>query len=78
MVKLQPLTVLVGPNGAGKSNFVDTLSFVADSLNHSIQLAFAHRGGITAVPPKSGELPTHLGGSVSFYVSLPQGAPDKS
>lgn len=61
VVNLQSLTVLVGPNGAGKSNFVDALSFVADSLNHSIQLAFANRGGITAVRRKSGGHPTHMG-----------------
>jgi len=61
VVELQPLTVLVGPNGAGKSNFVDALSFVADSLNHSIQLAFANRGGIAAVRRKSGDHPTHIG-----------------
>lgn len=61
IIELQPLTVLVGPNGAGKSNFVDALAFVADSLNHSIQLAFANRGGINAVRRKSGGHPTHLG-----------------
>lgn len=61
VIDLQALTVLVGPNGAGKSNFVDALSFVADSLNHSIQLAFANRGGIAAVRRKSGGHPTHIG-----------------
>ncbi len=61
VVNLQPLTVLVGPNGAGKSNFVDALSFVADSLNHSVQVAFANRGGITAVRRKSGGHPYHIG-----------------
>lgn len=61
VVQLQPLTVLVGPNGAGKSNFVDALSFVADSLSHSIQLAFANRGGIAAVRRKSGGHPYHIG-----------------
>jgi len=39
---------------------VDALSFVADSLNHSIHLAFANRGGITAVRRKSSGHPTHL------------------
>ena len=61
VVNLQPLTVLVGPNGAGKSNFVDALSFVAESLSHSIQLAFHNRGGIAAVRRKSGGHPTHIG-----------------
>ncbi len=61
VIDLQSLTVLVGPNGAGKSNFVDALSFVADSLVHSIQLAFANRGGIAAVRRKSGGHPYHIG-----------------
>jgi predicted ATPase len=61
VVDLQPLTVLVGPNGAGKSNFVDALAFVADSLNHSLQLAFAKRGGIKAVLRKSAKNPGHIG-----------------
>jgi predicted ATPase len=61
VIDLEPLTVLIGPNGAGKSNFVDALSFVADSLTHSIQLAFANRGGIAAVRRKSGGHPYHIG-----------------
>jgi predicted ATPase len=61
VIPLRPLTVLVGPNGAGKSNLVDSLAFVADCLNHSIQLAFANRGGISAVRRKSGGHPTHIG-----------------
>jgi predicted ATPase len=72
VVNLQPLTVLVGPNGAGKSNFVDALSFVADSLNHSISLAFANRGGITAVRRKSGGHPTHIG--LRFHLDLADGS----
>ncbi len=62
VVNLQSgLTVLVGPNGAGKSNFVDALSFVADCLNYSIQLAFNNRGGVAAVRHKSDRRPTNLG-----------------
>jgi predicted ATPase len=61
VLDLQPLTALVGPNGAGKSNFVDALAFIADSLNVSLQLAFANRGGIAAVRRKSGGHPTHIG-----------------
>ena len=53
-VQLQPLTVLVGPNGAGKSNFVDALSFVADSLNRTIQTAFYKRGGLSAIRRRAG------------------------
>ena len=58
---MKSLTVLVCPNGAGKSNFVDALTFVADSLNHSVRLAFANRGGIAAVRRRSGGHPTHVG-----------------
>jgi len=72
VVGLQALTVLVGPNGAGKSNFVDALSFVADCLSHSVQLAFANRGGIVAVRRKSGGRPTHIG--FSFHLDLGDGA----
>jgi predicted ATPase len=57
IVNFQPLTVLVGPNGAGKSNFVDALAFVADSLNHSIQSAFANRGSMAAVLHRSSGQP---------------------
>lgn len=71
VINLQPLTVLVGPNGAGKSNFVDALSFVADSLSHSIQLAFADRGGIAAVRRKSGGHPYHIG--LRFGLALEDG-----
>jgi predicted ATPase len=71
VVNLQPVTVLVGPNGAGKSNFVDALSFAADSLNYSIQVAFANRGGPAAVRRKSGGHPTHLG--LRFRIDLSDG-----
>jgi predicted ATPase len=48
-VELDHLTVFVGPNGAGKSNFLDALSFVADSLREGIEAALALRSGIKAV-----------------------------
>lgn len=35
-LELHPLTFLVGRNGSGKSNFLDALSFVADSLRTSL------------------------------------------
>jgi predicted ATPase len=71
VVNLQPLTVLVGPNGAGKSNFVDALSFVADSLSYSIQLAFANRGGVAAVRHQSSEQPENIG--FRFHFDLADG-----
>lgn len=69
VVNMGPLTVLVGPNGAGKSNFVDALTFVADSLNYSVSLAFANRGGIAAVRRRSGGHPTHVG--MRFRIVFP-------
>ena len=69
VVDLQLLTVLVGPNGSGKSNFVDVLSFVADSLNHSVQSAFNSRGGINAVRRKSGGHPNHIGLRLSLDIT---------
>jgi len=69
VVDLKPLTVLVGPNGAGKSNFIDALIFVADSLNYSVRLAFANRGGIAAVRRQSGGHPTHIG--MRFRIEFP-------
>lgn len=61
VVDLERLTVLIGPNGSGKSNFVDALSFVADSLINSIEWAFRQRGNIEAVRRRSGGHPTHIG-----------------
>lgn len=72
VVHMKPLTVLVGPNGAGKSNFVDALTFAADSLNHSVRLAFANRGGIADVRRKSGGHPTHVG--MRFRIAFPEEA----
>ncbi len=65
-IDLQPLTILVGPNGAGKSNFVDALSFVADSLSYSVTSALAGRGGIAAVRRKSMGHPTQIGFSLQI------------
>ena len=38
-VQLQSLDFLVGRNGAGKSNFLDSLRFVANALNSSLDHA---------------------------------------
>ena len=69
VVDMKSLTVLVGPNGAGKSNFIDALIFVAESLNHSVHLAFANRSGIAAVRRQSGGHPTHVG--MRFRIAFP-------
>jgi predicted ATPase len=44
-VRLGPLTYLVGPNGAGKSNFVDSLQFISEGLNNSLDYALQNRFG---------------------------------
>lgn len=70
-VRLNPLTFLVGPNGAGKSNFLDSLRFVADSLNTSLDHALRDRGGIKEVRRRSAGHPTHF--EVRLEFSLPDG-----
>jgi predicted ATPase len=72
-IELQPLTVLVGPNGAGKSNFVDALSFVADSLNQTVLNALGRRGGMAAVWHRSGRrrTPKHI--NLEMGIDLPDG-----
>jgi predicted ATPase len=65
-VCLRPLIFLVGPNGSGKSNFVDSLRFVADSLNTSLDHALRDRGGIKEVRRRSSGHPTHFGIRLEF------------
>ncbi|MGH9412676.1 MAG: AAA family ATPase [Terriglobales bacterium] len=36
---------IVGRNGSGKSNFLDSLRFIADALNSSLDKALDARGG---------------------------------
>lgn len=59
-VQLGSLTVLVGPNGSGKSNFVDSLRFVAQALNESLDHALRERGGVTEVRRRSQGHPNHF------------------
>ena len=68
-VKLQPLTFLVGPNGAGKSNFLDSLRFVADALNSSLDHAIRNRGGIDDIHCRSGGRPKHFSIRLDFTLS---------
>jgi len=70
-VELGRLSILVGRNGIGKSNFLDALSFVADSLNYSLDHALRTRGGINDVRRRSSERPTHF--SIRIEVVLPGG-----
>ena len=60
-VDLGDLTMFVGANGVGKSNFLDALAFVSQCLTDSVELAFKHRGGLSAVRRRSGGHPTHIG-----------------
>ena len=68
-VQLRPLTFLVGPNGAGKSNFLDSLRFVADALNSSLDHAIRDRGGIDDVHCRSGGRPKHFSIHLDFTLS---------
>ena len=70
-VQLQPLTFLVGRNGAGKSNFLDSLRFLADALNMSLDHAIRDRGGINDVLRRSNEHPDHF--SIRLEFALPEG-----
>ena len=68
-VELRPLTFLVGPNGAGKSNFLDSLRFVADALNSSLDHAIRNRGGIDDIHCRSGGRPKHFSIRLDFTLS---------
>ena len=71
-IQLRPLMFLVGPNGAGKSNFLDSLRFVADALNSSLDHAIRDRGGIKEVRRRSGGHPNHF--SIRLDFALPDGS----
>lgn len=71
-VGLRPLTFLVGPNGAGKSNFLDSLRFVADALNSSLDHAIRDRGGTDDIHCRSGVRPKHF--SIRLDFTLPEGS----
>ncbi len=71
-VQLQPLTFLVGRNGSGKSNFLDSLRFVSDALNSSLEHAIRDRGGINDVRRRSRGHPNHF--SIGFAFTLPNSA----
>ncbi len=74
-VQLQPLTFLVGRNGSGKSNFLDSLRFVADALDSSLDHAVRARGGINDVCKRSDnprDRRNHF--SIRFEFALPDGS----
>ena len=71
-VELRPLMFLVGPNGAGKSNFLDSLRFVADALNTSLDHAIRDRGGIDDIHCRSGGRPKYF--SIHLDFTLPEGS----
>lgn len=68
-VQLRPLMFLVGQNGAGKSNFLDSLRFVADALNLSLDHAIRDRGGIDDVLCRSSGRPKHFSIRLDFTLS---------
>ena len=71
-VGLRPLMFLVGPNGAGKSNFLDSLRFVADALNSSLDHAIRDRGGSDDIHCRSGGRPKYF--SIRLDFTLPEGS----
>lgn len=74
-VPLQPLTFLVGHNGSGKSNFLDSLRFVADALNSSLDHAVRARGGINDVCKRSDNpRDRHNHFSIRLEFALPDGS----
>ena len=68
-VSLGQLTVLVGRNGSGKSNFLDSLRFVADSLQTSLDHAIKTRGGTDSVRRRSTGHPRNF--AITLEVLLP-------
>ena len=68
-VQLRPLMFLVGPNGTGKSNFLDSLRFVADALNSSLDHAIRNRGGSDDIHCRSGDSPKHFSIRLDFTLS---------
>jgi predicted ATPase len=71
-LNLPALAFLVGPNGSGKSNFLDSLGFVADALETSLDHALRERGTIREVRRRSGGHPKHF--SIRLDFQLPNSA----
>jgi predicted ATPase len=67
-LNLPALAFLVGPNGSGKSNFLDSLGFVADALETSLDHALRERGTIREVRRRSGGHPNHFSIGLDFQL----------
>lgn len=65
-VELGRMAMLVGANGSGKSNFLDSLRFVSDSLETTLDHALRDRGGIGEVRRRATGHPTHFGIRLEF------------
>lgn len=70
-VRLGPLMFLVGHNASGKSNFLDSLRFVADALNTSLDHALRDRGTIKEVRRRSAGHPNNF--ALRFDFTIPSG-----
>ena len=68
-LQLPVLAFLVGPNGSGKSNFLDSLGFVADALESSLDHALRERGTIREVRRRSGGHPNHFSIRLDFQLA---------
>ncbi len=67
-LELCPLSVFVGRNAAGKSNFLDSLRFVVDSLEGSVDHAIRVRGGIDNVRRRSVGPQRNFGIALDFHL----------
>lgn len=68
-----PATFLVGPNGSGKSNILDSLAFVSDALDTTLESALKRRGGLQEVRRRSSGLGRPNNMAIRLDVTLPDG-----
>lgn len=72
-VLLGSLNFLVGRNGAGKSNFIDSLRFIKEALERTLDQAIRDRGGINEVRRRSTGHPYHVQIRLDFNLGSTSG-----